>query len=103
MIYRRHVRLRWPDEQVPTDAPEWLLYELDEQADSIIRNVELFADGNVTRNSIEIEERNGLPCPSLTDVSLSEAFQGLELENISREEFELAWAKGKDTPFWNVR
>ena len=98
----RHVRARWPDAEVPTGSPEWLLYELDEQADAVTRTVELFPDGSVSRNSIQIEERGGKPCPALIDVSLADGFAGVDLEPITSEEFERAWARGRDTPFWNV-
>ena len=98
----RHVRVRWPDAEVPPGSPEWLLYELDTEADTVTRTVELFPDGTVTRNSIEIEERGGSPCPSLVDCSLDDAFDGLELDAVTRGEFEEVWAQGKDTPFWNV-
>lgn len=99
----RHVRARWPDREVPAGSPEWLLYELDQRADAVTRTVELFPDGAITRNSKEIEERTGTPCPSLIDVSLAEGFDGVDLEPITIDEFEQAWAKGADTPFWNVR
>jgi hypothetical protein len=99
----KHVRTRWPDPEVPAGSPEWLLYELDQRADAVTRTVEFFRDGAITRNSIEIEERRGKPCPSLIDVSLAEGFTGVDLEPITSEEFEGAWARGKDTPFWDVR
>lgn len=98
----RHVRARWPDREVPAGSPEWLLYELDEKADAVTRTVELFQNGFIARNSIEIEESGGVPCPSLIDVSLAEGFDGIELDPITRDEFDQAWADGKDTPFWNV-
>lgn len=99
----RHVRARWPDAEVPEGEPEWLLYELDEHADAVIRSVYLFADGAVTRDSIEIEQRHGEPCPSLIDTSLADGFAGVELAELSAEEFEQAWSRGVDQPFWNVR
>jgi hypothetical protein len=99
----RHVRGRWPDPEVPEGEPSWLLYEIDDLADAVTRSVDIFDDGKVLRNSIEIEERNGLSCPSLIDVPLSEGFGDADLEDISADEFEAAWAKGVDTPFWNVR
>ena len=99
----RHVRGRWPDPEIPEGEPQWLLYEIDDQADAVTRSVDVFDDGKVTRNSIEIEERDGRPCPSLIDVSLAEGLGDADLEVISIEEFEAAWAKGVDTPFWNFR
>ena len=99
----RHVRAHWPEPKVPKGAPEWLLYELDEQADVVTRSVHLFPDGMATRDSIEIEQRNGEPCPSLIDTSLAEGFAGVEFDELSAEEFEQVWSRGVDTPFWNVR
>lgn len=98
----RHVRARWPEPEVPPGEPLWLFYELDEQADAVIRSVDLFADGTATRNSIEIEERTGEPCPSLIDCSLADGFDGVELDEISGAEFEVVWEKGVDKPFWNA-
>lgn len=99
----RHVRARWPEVQVPHGEPLWLLYEIDDLADAVTRSVDLFADGTATRNSIEIEERNGQPCPSLIDTSLADGFGGVDLEAISSEDFASAWIKGTDKPVWNVR
>jgi len=83
--------------------PAWLHYEVSEVADAVIRTIEVFADGRITRNSIEIEQRHGDHCPSLIDVSLSEGFDGLELQTMSREGFEALWQQGVDTPVWFVR
>lgn len=98
----RHVRARWPEPEVPPGEPLWLHYELDVQADAVVRSVDLFSDGTITRNSIAIEERGGKPCPSLIDCPLAEGFAGVDLEEITREEFEQVWLKGRDKPFWNV-
>ncbi|MGA0601334.1 hypothetical protein ACO2Q3_11590 [Caulobacter sp. KR2-114] len=65
--------------------------------------MDIFDDGKVLRASIEIEERNGQPCPSLIDLSLAQGLGGAELEEMSADEFEAAWARGVDTPFWNAR
>ncbi|MGQ3040855.1 MAG: hypothetical protein ACT6TH_08075 [Brevundimonas sp.] len=99
----RYVRARWPEPEVPQGEPIWLVYEIDDVADACNRLVELFADGTATRNSIEIEERNGQTCPSLFDTSLADGFGDADLEQISSEEFESAWTNGIDKPFWNVR
>lgn len=96
----RHIRLRWPDDVVPQGEPEWLLYELDDEADRVTRSVELFADGRIDRNSVEIEERNGDSCPSLWDVSIPEGLEGLTPSEISASEFEEVWRKGIDAAFW---
>ena len=98
----RYVRARWPDPEVPPGEPLWLHYELDDQADAVVRTVDLYPDGAITRNSIEIEERGGTPCPSLIDCSLSDGFAGVELAEIPSEEFEKLWARGLDKPFWNA-
>ncbi|MBB3872290.1 hypothetical protein [Brevundimonas mediterranea] len=99
----RYVRAPWPEPEAHQGEPIWLLYEIDDVADAVTRTVDLFADGTATRNSIEIEERNGQPCPSLIDTSLADGFEGVDLEVVSGEDFASAWAKGTDKPFWNVR
>jgi hypothetical protein len=79
----------------------WLFYEIDESADAVTRSVWVYADGTVTRNSIEIEERSGKGCPSLIDCSLVQGFESADLEEITPEEFGKVWDSGVDTPFWN--
>jgi hypothetical protein len=97
-----YLRMRWPDPIVPEGDPEWLLYEISRDQDAVLRSVELYADGRITRNSIEIEQRHG-DCPSLIDVSLDEGFGDADLIPIERAEFENLWAQGIDEPFWFVR
>ena len=103
MSILRHLRARWPEPVIPEGEPTWLLYEIDDAADAVTRTVDIFDEGKVTRNSIEIEERDGRSCPSLINVSLAEGFAAADLEEISAEEFEAAWARGVDAPIWNVR
>ncbi len=102
MTALRHVRGLWPDSPVPPGAPALLFYEIDDEADSVTRIVELYADGRVTRNSIEIEEQGGRPCPSLIDCSIKQGFKGADVRPVTVEVFEEAWHQGVDTPFWNV-
>jgi hypothetical protein len=42
-------------------------------------------------------------CPSLIDGPLRDVFPDAALAEISKREFEDAWDKGVDTPFWFVR
>lgn len=98
-----YCRVRWPDAVVPDGEPEWLLYEMDKQADTVLRTVDIYADGKVTRNSIDLEQRNGDVCPSLIDTSIVEAFEGVDLETITPSEFDKFWIVGEDRPFWFVR
>ena len=99
----QYYRLRWPDAEVPAEAPLWLHYEISQMADAVLRTVEVFEDGRVTRNSIEIEQRHGDHCPSLIDTSLSDGFEGLDLEEMLPSVFEDLWGRGVDTPIWFVR
>jgi hypothetical protein len=96
-------RARWPDSEVPADSPLWLHYEVSRSADAVLRTVDVFEDGRVNRNSIEIEQRNGDDCPSLIDCSLIEGFADVDLEEMPRAAFEALWKRGVDTPFWFVR
>jgi hypothetical protein len=98
-----YLRMRWPDPIVPEGEPEWLLYEISRGQDAVLRSVDLYADGRITRNSIEIEQRHGDHCPSLIDQSLDEGFGGVDLIPIERAEFEKLWALGIDKPFWFTR
>ncbi|MGR4866807.1 hypothetical protein [Caulobacter sp. LARHSG274] len=102
MTLLRHAKLPWPDGDAPVGEPSWFFYEIDDTADAVTRSVWVYADGSVTRNSIEIEEQSGKDCPSLIDCSVAQGFDGVDLEKISPEEFQNVWDKGVDTPFWNV-
>lgn len=95
--------LPWPEPGLPAGAPEWIFYEVDKTRDAVRRSIEVFADGRIARNSIEIEERGGGDCPSLIDVSLDQGFEGTRPREMSQDDFEKLWLKGVDTPFWNVR
>jgi len=100
MTFPRYAKCPWPDEKAPAGEPSWLFYEIDESADAVTRSVWIYADGLVTRNSIEIEERSGESCPSLIDCSLEQGFEGADLEAITADQFEQVWDSGVDTPFW---
>lgn len=95
-----HIRLRWPDEKVPTGEPLWLLYEIDELADSVLRTVGIHEDGSIFRNSIEIEERGGGKCPSLIGDSAKKAFGDTVPEILNKAEFQRLWEQGVNKPFW---
>lgn len=103
MTMLRYVKTPWPEGDAPSGEPSWFLYEIDDTADAVTRSVWIYADGLVTRNSIEIEERSGKGCPSLIDCSVAQGFEGADLQQITPETFGDAWARGVDTPFWNVR
>ncbi|PTS88018.1 MULTISPECIES: hypothetical protein [unclassified Caulobacter] len=101
MTLPRYVKTPWPEDNVPIGEPSWFYYEIDDAADAVTRSVWVYADGLVTRNSIEIEERSGKGCPSLIDCSLEQGFEGADLEKITPTEFQGAWERGIDTPFWH--
>lgn len=98
-----YFRLPWPESEVPAGEPSWLCYEIDKENDAVRRSIEVFPDGHITRNSIEIEERGGRPCPSLIDTSLDEGWGDETPLPMTKDEFEELWRQGIDTPFWNVR
>lgn len=100
---RSYYRGRWPDEIIQEGEPLSLLYEVDEAADIVLRSVEVFADGHITRDSVELEQRNGDYCPSLFDGSWREGVADAKLERISVETFEEFYQQGVDVPFWFVR
>ncbi len=66
----------------------------------MVRGVDVFADGRITRNSLELEQRHGDECPSLIDQSLGVGFAEAPLEEIARDAFERLWERGRDLPFW---
>jgi hypothetical protein len=98
-----YFRGRWPDPEVPAGEAEYYLYEISRERDAVIRTVDLYSDGRVTRNSIDIEQRNGDHCPSLWDCSLADGFTDADLIEISQNEFEEYWRRGIDEPFWFAR
>jgi hypothetical protein len=98
-----YFRDRWPDDPIPDGEWEWCLYEISYEQDAVLRTVEIYPDGRITRNSIEIEQRHGDDCPSLIDCSLEEGFAGASPEEIGSEAFQEHWNLGTDQPFWFVR
>ena len=74
MTELRYIEAPWPDTQVRPGAPEILFYEVDDDGDVVLRLVEKFADGALTRNSIEIEAQAGFGCQSLFEILAAEAF-----------------------------
>ncbi|WP_439539898.1 DUF6881 domain-containing protein [Sphingomonas sp.] len=101
-ILPTYFRLPWPETDLPAGEPEWIYYEIDQSRDAVCRSIEVFPDGRIERNSIEIEQRGGRDCPSLIDLPLHEGFDGTEPIEISRAAFEDLWRQGLDVPFWNV-
>lgn len=91
---------RWPEDVVPAGEPQWLYYEVDLFLDAVLRTVEVFPDGSVARNSVDLEQLHGDHCPSLIDCSWREAAQGAALCETSRDLFEELWLKGADKPIW---
>ena len=77
-----------------------MLLEIDFEADAVVRSVDIFPDGRVTRNSVALEQRNGDDCRSLIDTSLAAGLEDAPLEEITEAEFETWWIEGKDEPFW---
>lgn len=51
-----YFRLPWPEIEVPDGEPSWLYYEIDKENDAVCRSIEVFPDGHIARNSIEIED-----------------------------------------------
>lgn len=91
---------RWPDDDIPREEPEWVLYEISRARDAVLRSIAVFSDGTIARNSVDLEQRKGDDCPSLVDQSLADAFMEAPVSEVSKDEFEALWAKGVDTPFW---
>ncbi len=80
----------------------WLLYEVDEAAGNVLYSVEVFSDGRIARNSVEMEQRYGDDCPSLIDIGWREGIAEAQLEIIGAETFEKLYRQGIDTPVWFV-
>ena len=90
---------------MPEDEPLRTPYEVDEAADNVLRSVEILPDGRITRDGVELEQRNGDDCPSLFDCGWREGIAGASPDKIVRidaEAFEEQHGKGIDTPFWFV-
>lgn len=96
----KYYRGRWPDEEVPPDEPTWMLHEVDMDKDNVLRQVEMFDNGAITRNSVEIEARHGPRFESLLGCSFLEVVDEAPLTEITQDEFESHWIQGQDTPFW---
>ncbi|CAN7592043.1 hypothetical protein [Rhizobium sp. LjRoot254] len=84
------------------DLPIWFLYEVDVEADNVLRMIEIFANGSSDRNSIEIEARYGPRHPTVVDGPFMQHAEIIGLEEIEAEAFEAAWREGRDKPYWNA-
>lgn len=100
MTRLRHIWMPWPDPLVPENEPVWMAYEIDTDTDSVLRMVECFADGRLTRNSIALEQRNGDDCPSLIERSAMEVFTDPPGTTLTPEAFQALWLRGEDQPVW---
>jgi hypothetical protein len=98
----RYYRGPWPHDEVPDNEPIWFLYEVDVEFDHVLRMVEVFRDGSANRNSLDIEARHGPKHDSLNDQPFVQDLEAMELAEITSKEFEDAWGRGADTPFWNA-
>ena len=45
----------WPEDEVPDDSPAWSYWEVDVDADNVIRVVDSFESGQIARNSVALE------------------------------------------------
>ena len=88
----------WPEPPVPEGEPVRFFYEVDEAADNVLRSVELYVDGSLQRNSLELEARDGWPCISLWHGSFAELSAGVPLEPLLASGFEEHWQRAIDTP-----
>jgi hypothetical protein len=88
----------WPEVPIPLGAPCWLCYEVNEVTDSVLRSVEIFADGSSHRNSLQLQERDGFVCTSLVHGSFRAIVTGVMLERIEPERFEQLWNTAQDIP-----
>ena len=91
-------RGRWPDDEVPAGELLWLHYEVDPTRDVVLRSVEVFEDGHLERNSIELEGRDGLPCGSIVHGPFMSVAAQAQLEPVGAEDFEKLWERGVDKP-----
>jgi hypothetical protein len=93
-----YYRGRWPEEDIPKDAPVWLLYEVDPVEDVVLRAVEVFADGHSERNSLELEARDGFPCLSVVEGAFMPTVAEAKLEKVTANHFEKLWQRSIDKP-----
>jgi len=93
-----YFRGRWPDDEVPAGEPLWSHYEVDPTLDVVLRSVEVFVDGHLERNSIELEERCGRPCVSIVHGPFMSVAAQAQLESIGAGDFEKLWERGVDKP-----
>ncbi len=91
-----YIKVKWIHSFL--DEPVLLYSEIDEQRWEL-RSVEVFADGRIGYANGEIStETTGLsedPIPQLKDIAADPEFQP---EEISKDEFEVVWAKALAGP-----
>jgi hypothetical protein len=98
----RYYRATWPDEEAPPGEPKWYLYEVDLEKDNVLRDVQIFDDGSVNRNSLDIEARYGPRFDSLCDSPFLPLIDEVPMTEITQEEFQSYWSRGRDRSFWNA-
>lgn len=93
-----YFRGHWPDDIIPNGAPKWLLYEVDTLSDCVLRTVEIYSDGRLFRNNLELEARFGGEFTSLVEGAFMELTSDWNLEVLGKSEFETLYAKSTDQP-----
>jgi hypothetical protein len=88
-----YFRGRWPDDEIPIGEPLWLYFEVDPALDVVLRTVDMFEDGHLVRNSIELEQRDGFPCVSIVHGPFLSFAAEAQLASIEAQEFEELWAR----------
>ncbi len=92
----KHYKLRWPDRTIPLGEPEWMLYEVDDLSDRVLRMVEIFEDGTSHRNSLALENQKGPAINSLVSMNFAEGIADVSYELVSAELFGELYAAAPD-------
>jgi hypothetical protein len=85
---------RWPENPVPSGEPDWIYGEVALDTDSVVRLVEVFADGRALRVSIA---RAGGPSLVHGDFWTDDEVRR-QLTPITQDEFARIWAAATDKP-----
>ncbi|MCR9224420.1 MAG: hypothetical protein NXH70_10140 [Hyphomonas sp.] len=92
----KYYKLRWPDPAVPAGEPTWMLYEVEQQTDNVLRLVELFEGGSSERSSLALKNQNRPSVESLVSMRFTESIADHAYEIISAEMFNELYAAATD-------
>jgi hypothetical protein len=92
----RYFKCPWPERPVPDGEPMFILYEVEDVRDAVMRLIDVYADGRILKDSATKYTHDKLDVRNSVDFSLVQGDllgDGLDkqMEEITEAEFAAAW------------